>query len=79
MHRLHGLGPQADLRSRPDPVRARRRRRRRRLIDIAAALAVVVGGLSVIAAIVIASPRWQRLITSWRETIAVHAASVGWR
>ena len=76
MHRLHGLGPQADLRSRPDPVRARRRRRRRRLIDIAAALAVVAGGLSVIAAIVIVSPRWQRLITSWRETIAVHAASV---
>jgi hypothetical protein len=76
MYWLHGLWPQADRRSRPDPVRARRRRRRRKLIDIAAAVGVVVVGLSMIAAIVIASPRWQRIIASWRETIAVHSPSV---
>jgi hypothetical protein len=35
----------------------------------------VVTGLSVISGIVIASPRWQRIIASWRESLAAHSAS----
>jgi len=75
-HRLLSLWPQADLRSRPDPARVRRRRRHRKLIDIAAAVGVVVAGLFLIAGIVIASPGWQRIIASWRESLAVRSASV---
>jgi hypothetical protein len=75
-HRLLSLWPQADLRSRPDPARVRLRRRHRKLIDIAAAVGVVVAGLFLIARIVIASPGWQRIIASWRESLAVRSASV---
>lgn len=71
---LH-LWPQADLR--PHPGRARRRRRiLPRAIDVIAAVSVVVTGLAVISSIVMASPRWQGLIPSWRGSVTAHAASV---
>lgn len=76
MQRRLGLWPQAGSRSRPDPVRARRLRRRRNMIDVAAAAVVVIGGLSLIAGIVVASPGWQRIIASWRESLAARSASV---
>jgi len=63
---LLSLWPRADLRPRPDRPRTARRRPASRLIEIVAAVAVVVTGLSVISGIVLASPRWQRIIASWR-------------
>ena len=63
---LLSLWPRADLRPRPDRPRAARRRPGSKLIEIVAAVAVVVTGLSVISGIVLASPRWQRIIASWR-------------
>jgi hypothetical protein len=47
-----------------------------RLIDVVAAVGIAVGGLSVISGIVVASPRWQRIIASWRESFATRSASV---
>ncbi len=72
---LH-LWPQADLRPRAERERARHRRPPPRLIEIAAAIGVVVTGLSVIAGIVVASPSWQRIIASWRESFATRFAVV---
>lgn len=63
---LLSLWPRADLRPRPDRPRTARRRSASRLIEIVAAVAVVVTGLSVISGIVLASPRWQLIIASWR-------------
>jgi len=63
---LLSLWPRADLRPRPDRPRAARRRPASRLLEIVAAVAVVVTGLSVISGIVLASPRWQRIIASRR-------------
>jgi hypothetical protein len=63
---LLSLWPRADLRPRPDRPRAARRRSASKPIEIVAAVAVVVTGLSVISGIVLASPRWQRIIASWR-------------
>ena len=68
--------PQADLRPRPTPVRGRPRRAPPRLIEVIAAIGVVVTGLSVISGIVVASPGWQRIIASWRESLAAHNATV---
>ena len=64
---LLSLWPRADLRPRPERPRAARRRPGSKLLEIVAAVAVVVTGLSVISGIVLASPRWQRIIASWRE------------
>ncbi len=72
---LH-LWPQADLRPRPDPPRVRHRRPPPRSIEVLAAIGIVVMGLSVISGIVVASPRWQRIIASWRESLAARSASV---
>jgi hypothetical protein len=61
---------------RPDPPRVRHRRPPPRLIEIVAAIGIVITGLSVISGIVVASPRWQRIIASWRESFAARSASV---
>jgi len=60
---------------RSDPPRVRHRPPPR-LIEIVAAIGIVVTGLSVISGIVVASPRWQRIIASWREGVAARSASV---
>jgi hypothetical protein len=73
---LLSLWPQADLRPRPTRPRARRPRRPSRLIEIAAAVAVVVTGLSVISGIVLASPRWQRIIASWQGSDTTRASGM---
>jgi hypothetical protein len=61
---------------RPTPARGRPRRAPPRLIEVVAAIGIVITGLSVISGIVIASPHWQRIIASWRESIAARWASV---
>ena len=61
---------------RPTPARGRPRRSPPRLIEIVAAIGIVVTGLSVISGIVVASPHWQRIIASWRESVAARWASV---
>ena len=71
---LH-LWPQADLGPRPTPARGRPRRPPPRLIEIVVAIGIVVTGLSVISGIVVASPHWQRIIASWRESLAARTAS----
>jgi hypothetical protein len=60
---------------RPDPPRVRDRPPPR-LIEIVAAIGIVITGLSVISGIVVASPRWQRIIASWRESFAARSASM---
>jgi hypothetical protein len=71
---LH-LWPQADPSPRPTRARGRPRRPPPRLIEVVAAIGVVVTGLSVISGIVVASPHWQRIIASWRESLAVRGES----
>lgn len=61
---------------RPTPARGRPRRSPPRLIEVVAAIGIVVTGLSVISGIVVASPHWQRIIASWRESVAARGASV---
>jgi len=72
---LH-LWPQADPSPRPTPARGRPRRPLPRLIEVVAAIGIVVTGLSVISGIVVASPHWQRIIASWKESLAARSASV---
>ena len=60
---------------RPTPARGRPRRSPPRLIEVVAAIGIVVTGLSVISGIVVASPRWQRIIASWKEGLAAHDAT----
>ncbi len=57
------------------PARRRPRRSPPRLIEVVAAIGIVVTGLSVISGIVVASPHWQRIIASWRESVAARWAS----
>ena len=73
---LLGLWPRADLRPRPERPHAPRRRPAARLIEIVAAVGVVVTGLSVISGIVIASPRWQRIIAAWRDGGAARPSAI---
>jgi hypothetical protein len=72
---LH-LWPQADRSPSPTPARGRPRRPPSRLIEVVGAIGIVVTGLSVISGIVVASPGWQRIIASWRESLAARSASV---
>jgi len=50
---------------------ARRKRPRPRPAEIAAAVAVVLAGVGLIAAIVLLDPRWQRIIASQGDGVAV--------
>jgi hypothetical protein len=50
---------------------ARRKRPRPKPAEIAAAIAVVLAGVGLIAATVLLDPRWQRLIASPRDGVAV--------
>jgi hypothetical protein len=50
---------------------ARRKRPRPKPIELVAAVAVVLAGVGLIAAIVLLDPRWQRLIASQRDGVAV--------
>jgi len=69
--------PQADPSPRPTLARGRPRRPPPRLTEVVAAIGIVVTGLSVISGIVVASPHWQRIIASWRESLVARSASVG--
>jgi hypothetical protein len=71
---LH-LWPRAEPSPRPTPAHGRPRRPPPRLIEAVAAIGIVVTGLSVISGIVVASPHWQRIIASWRESVAARWAS----
>jgi hypothetical protein len=72
---LH-LWPRAEPSPRPTPAHGRPRRPPPRLIEAVAAIGIVVTGLSVISGIVVASPHWQRIIASWRESLVARSASV---
>ncbi len=73
---LPRLWPQATLSPIADYGRPRRRRLPTRRSEIAAAIVVVLIGVVVIAGIVVGSPRWQRIIASWRESSAARSAMV---
>jgi len=72
---LH-LWPRAEPSPRPTPAHGRPRRPPPRLIEAVAAIGIVVTGLSVISGIVVASPHWQRIIASWRESLVARSASL---
>ena len=71
---LPRLWPQPAIGSARSVGRPRRKSPPARRREIAAAIGAVATGLGVISGIVIASPGWQRIIASWRETSAARAA-----
>lgn len=73
---LPRLWPQATLGPIADHGRPRRRLPPTRRSEIAAAIGVVLIGVAVIAGIVVGSPRWQRIIASWRASSAARSAMV---